>query len=169
MTDTTPVDTTTAETPDTTEATDTTPQDATHAPQTPDEAEVEHEADEAQHGREAARYRRKLREVETERDTLRAEVDTLRRAAVAAVIKAEKRQGTVALLDAAGVALDTLLDDSGVVDTAKVLAALDAAGQKLGVPVRLPAAPPAVGQGNVGRSIYDGKPEPRFADAFRPR
>lgn len=154
------VDTTTTETPEA-------PQDATHAPQTPDEAEVEHEADEAQHGREAARYRRKLREAETERDALRAQVDALRRAQVAAAITAAKHTAKVELLDAAGIPISELLNDDGTVDTAKVVAAIERAARMLGVATRTPYAPPAEGQGRVGRPI--GGSTHGWADAFAPR
>lgn len=116
--------------------------------------------------REAAKYRRQLREVEGERDTLRAQLDAMRRAAVDAMADAAKVKP--AALWASGAQLDDLLDEAGVVDPAKVTAAIAAARTSLGIPAT-PYAPPAAGQGNVGRSIYDGKPEPRFADAFRPR
>nr|NLI50738.1 hypothetical protein [Propionibacterium sp.] len=133
-----------------------------------DHAQDAHEAPDKA-GREAARYRRQLRDAEAERDALRAERDALRRAAVAAVIKAERRQATPALLDAAGVDFASLLDDQGGVDPAKVLAAVEDAGKQLGVGTRLPYAPSAAGQGNVGRPIGGGERPPTFADAFKPR
>lgn len=164
-----------SEQPTTTEPTTDAPLDAASAPETADAApdapqgtEAPDEAHEAAHGREAAKYRRALREAEADREILRGQVATLRRAAVATAIEHARVQGTVELLDAAGVNIDDLLDEAGAVDSGKVIAAMDAAAKKMGVSIRLPAAPSAHGQGNVGRPI--GGDQPRtFADAFAPR
>lgn len=166
-----------SEQPTTTEPTTDAPLDATIAPETADaapdapqgtEAPDEAHEDDSKPGRDAARYRRQLREAEGQLDTLRGQVATLRRAAVATAIEHARVQGTVELLDAAGVNIDDLLDEAGAVDSGKVIAALDAAAKKMGVSIRLPAAPSAHGQGNVGRPI--GGDQPRtFADAFAPR
>lgn len=152
------------------------PQDATDAPldapapeAAPEDAPEPDDAHEAAHGREAAKYRRALREAEADREILRGQVATLRRAAVATAIEHGRVQGTVELLDAAGVNIDDLLDEAGAVDSGKVIAALDAAAKKMGVSIRLPAAPSAHGQGNVGKPVGDGTIPPAFAHAFAPR
>lgn len=160
---------------ETTETTETTPEapestlTAPDAETTPEPAPDADEAHDERPARDAARYRRQLREVEAEREALRGQLDALRRAQVVSIVKAERRFGGPDLLDAAGVPMADLLDDAGAVDTAKVLAALDDAGRRLGVSTKLPAAPSADGQGRGTRSIYDGNPAPSFADAFRPR
>lgn len=125
------------------------------------------EEDEHQPGREAAKYRRQLREVETHRDALAAQLDALRRAevgrlAAAASVKPEA-------IWAAGHELNALLADDGTVSADLVAAAIAATREAFGIRP-LPAAPPATGQGNVGKPIGDGAPvekTPTWADVFR--
>lgn len=112
--------------------------------------------------REAAKYRKRLREVEAENTALKEQLTALRRAEVERLTGLPKP----AALWAAGTELEDLLDDAGVVDPAKVAAAVEVARETLGM--TLPPAPSAWGQGNVGISIHESARGTRFEDAFAP-
>ena len=106
-------------------------QDAAEA--TPEAEQAPEQAPEAEGGkaaREAAKYRRQLRAAETERDALVGQVEALRRAQVDTL--AEGRIKPAALW-ASGVELEALLDGGGVVDVAKVDAAVLIAAEALGI------------------------------------
>jgi hypothetical protein len=75
-------------------------------------------------GAEAAGYRRRLRETETERDALAARVTELRTAEVER-IAGERLARAGDLLELSGLTVDELLDDDGLIDTARLGAALD--------------------------------------------
>ncbi|OBC12614.1 hypothetical protein A5784_32825 [Mycobacterium sp. 852013-50091_SCH5140682] len=81
-------------------------------------------------GREAAKYRRRLREAEAERDQLAERVTALQRAEVERLATADglKPAALWSSTELAG-----LLDDEGVVDAAKVAAAISGARDTLGI------------------------------------
>lgn len=83
-------------------------------------------------GREAAKYRRRLREAEAERDQLAERVESLQRAEVERAATADGLRP--AALWASGVELANLLADDGTVDGPKVLAAIEASREELGIP-----------------------------------
>ncbi|WP_179476208.1 hypothetical protein [Mycolicibacterium vinylchloridicum] len=138
-----------------------------------DEPEVDDglddEIDDQDHGdisrvrQQAARYRTRLRETEAERDQLRTELDAQRRAVVD--WRASNRDGgpQVAreLLDAAGVDVGQLLDDSGHLDLAKVDQFVDATAKRFGIPQGFR---PNRGQGASGHAAPGAS---SLADAFR--
>jgi hypothetical protein len=116
----------------------------TEAPAAPDDgAEDGTEVVEAQDadadgdgpGREAAKYRRRLREAEAERDQLAERVEAMQRAEVERLVTADSLRP--AALWASGVELADLVADDGIVDAAKVAAAIGVARAQLGI-----AAPP---------------------------
>lgn len=129
------------------------PPDAEQAPETP----PDDDQDDERAGAEAARYRRRLRETEADRDALAARVETYQRAAVeqaAAEVLTVPRS-----IWAAGVEIADLLDDDGVVDRAKVVAAAKAAAADLGLAKARPSNY-VRGEGNnprstPGRSMLD--------------
>ena len=141
--------------------------DAASAPQTGAHDEADHEPADATPGREAAKYRTRLREVEAERDQLRAEIDAVHEARVADFLRVKHTLTTKALW-AAGLTLDDVRDETGQVTQELVQKAADTAGKALGVSARIPYAPSASGQGNVGGPI-GGPAGTTFADAFAPR
>lgn len=73
--------------------------------------------------REAARYRRQFREAETQRQHLAAHVERLQRAEVVR-LASEHLEQPDDLFDVGRVALADLLDDDGMVQTARVESAL---------------------------------------------
>lgn len=109
--------------------------------------------DDATEGREAAKYRRKLRAAETELETVRAQVDALRRTEIGRVLKDERRPIKPEAIFAAGIDMQEMLTEDGAIEPAAVLAAVDKAAAVLGIPARLPVAPPANDQGNVGSAL----------------
>lgn len=107
---------------------------------------------------EAAKYRRQLRETETERDQLRDQLTSMRRAHVDQLATAANVKP--AALWATGVELDALVAEDGTINVDLVTAAIDTTRETLGIPVRLPLAPSAEGQGDEGSDIVprDDKP-----------
>lgn len=98
---------------------------------TEDPQEAPEDAAEDSPGREAARWRRKLRETERERDTLAVTVTTMQRAEVERIAGAHVVNP--AALWAAGIELDTLLDDDGRPDAARIREATTRAAEALGL------------------------------------
>lgn len=130
--------------------------------------EAASEAQEAAEGRgEAARYRRRLRDVEAERDGLLAQLEAMRRAEVGRLVTEQRVwQMKPAALWAAGTDLAALLTEDGAVDPVKVAAAIAVAGETLGA-ARVPVAPSAYGQGNIGKPITSGDSNPSWGQVLR--
>lgn len=86
--------------------------------------------------REAARYRTQLRAAETERDGLRDQLSAQHRAIVdwRATNNPSGPVVDPALLDAAGISIGDLLDDTGHLDMAAVDQFIDSAVTKFGLP-----------------------------------
>lgn len=115
--------------------------------------------------REAAKYRVRMKEAEqardeitTERDQLTEQVTNLRRTIAESMTGLHKP----AALWAAGTDVNTLLDDNGNVDKAKVLAAVDAAANTLGLS-RNPRPDPSAGSNGEASTATE-----QFASAFAP-
>lgn len=113
---------------------------------------------------EAAKYRRRLREVESERDGLATRLQAAQRREI------ERMAGDTVTrpeaLWAAGIDLDSLLDDSGEVNPEAVTEAVTEAAERLGLarPSRTPRPDPTQGgHGDVGDA------QPQFSDAFAPK
>lgn len=108
---------------------------------------------EAGGNREAAKWRTRLREVEAERDSLRDRVTAMQRAEAERI--AGRHISTASAIWAAGVDLETLLDDEGRPDEAKVKAATAQAKEFLGLATPLPSNyVPSEGGGSYPR--FDG-------------
>jgi hypothetical protein len=111
-------------------------------------------------GRDAAKYRARLRETETERDQLRDQLNAQRRATVD--WRASSKSVDSALLDAAGINIDELVDaETGHVDMPKVDAFIEATADRFKV---RRGFEPNRGQGQSGAPAA----KPSLSDAFRP-
>lgn len=96
--------------------------------------------------REAARYRRRLRATEAERDGLRAQVESLQRAEVERVARTDGHLTRPSALWASGVSLADLVAQDGTVDRERVMTAVGAAVDRLGLAtVRAPRPDPSQG------------------------
>ncbi|MBI5339020.1 MAG: hypothetical protein HZB45_15170 [Mycolicibacterium rufum] len=84
---------------------------------------------------EAAKWRHKTREVESERDALRDQLTAQRRAVLAAAAAAKRVSPE---LVAKTVELDELLDENGLLDPARAVAAIDEVITTYGLPDRRP-------------------------------
>lgn len=112
---------------------------------------------------QAARYRTRLRETEVERDQLRTELDAQRRAIVdwRASNRVSGPHVAPELLDAAGIDVAQLLDDSGHLDLDKVDQFVDATALRFGIPQGFR---PNRAQGASGHAAPAAS---SLADAFR--
>ncbi len=148
-------------TPDTADPTTGPEATGTETVRTPDPAA---EGDEPSGNREAAKYRTQLRATETERDQLREQIAAQRRAVVD--WRAANNPNTApvdpALLDAAGINVDDLLDDNGHVDINKVDEFVTATASRFRVGQGFR---PNRAQGQSGNGAPVTKPS--LADAFR--
>ena len=104
-------------------------------------------------GREAAKYRVRVRALETENTSLAAQVAALQRAQIAAQAADAGLRADAIWLTAE---LETMLSDSGAVDTDKVAAAIKFARNSLGIEVH----------GGLRGIPEGGNPSSRGGDAF---
>lgn len=104
---------------DTADSSDDTP--PTTDDQHPDDADEDDAGDVAKARAQAAKYRARLRETETERDQLREQLAAQHRALIDwRSTTADRGSVDPALLDAAGLNIEELLDDNGHLDMGKV-------------------------------------------------
>lgn len=142
--------------PEVTADVDVTPDD-TEEPADDDQGEDSQESANA----EAAKYRRRLREAEGERDQLRDQLAAQHRAVIDwRATTAQAGAVDPQLLDAAGITVDELLDDTGHLDMAKVDQFIDSVATKFRVQRH---AKPNPQQGNPSQA----RPTGTMADLFR--
>lgn len=115
--------------------------------------------------RDAAKYRARLRETETERDQLRDQLIAQRRAVIDwRAASAPTGAVDAALLDAASIDVDSLLDESGQLDMTAVDEFIDNTAKRFKI---ARGFAPNRAQGHAG-SGADAAPK-SLADAFRRR
>lgn len=141
------------------------PQDAPEQDtQTTDTQEATPDAeqpDKAAESREAAKYRTRLRDTEAERDTLQEQLTAARKQIVESMSGLHRPDA----LWAAGVDLDTLIDDEGRINPMAVREAVTVASDTLGL-ARRPTGPHSSAFGSVtGEPVT---PKRDFSTAFMP-
>lgn len=120
------------------------------------------QSDKAAESREAAKYRTRLRETEAERDDLAQQLKESRKQIVEDISGLQRPEG----LWAAGVDVDTLIDDDGRVDRKAVQEAVATATDTLGL-ARRPSGPYSSAFGAVTGEPVKAKQD--FATAFAPK